>query len=78
MILNNFRAITLTCSPGFLASTTAEFTEAFGKALSLANEDSLAMRHRARKSSLRFSEEVFGAGWTKQLERLVDMSVSKK
>lgn len=62
---------------GFLASTTEEFTKCFDQALSLSAQDALAMRHRARKSALRFSEEVFSTNWTKQLEHLVDLSRSK-
>ncbi|KAK5171076.1 asparagine-linked glycosylation protein [Saxophila tyrrhenica] len=58
---------------GFLASTTTEFTDGFAKALSLSTEDALAMRHRARKGSLRFSEYVFSTAWTTQLERLVEL-----
>jgi alpha-1,2-mannosyltransferase len=62
---------------GFLASSTTEFTDAFRKALELSPEDALAMRHRARKSSLRFSEEVFSTAWIAQLERLVNLGRSK-
>jgi alpha-1,2-mannosyltransferase len=62
---------------GFLASTTIEFTEAFGKSLALSPEDALAMRHRARKSSLRFTEDVFSTAWTSHLERLVELGRSK-
>ncbi len=58
---------------GFLASTTPEFTEGFAKALALSADDALAMRHRARKSSLRFSEETFSTAWTAHLERLVEI-----
>lgn len=54
-----------------------EFTTAFEKALAVSPEDSLAMRQRARKSALRFSEEVFAEAWVKQLQSLVDMSSKK-
>jgi alpha-1,2-mannosyltransferase len=33
--------------------------------------DALAMRQRARKSSRRFSEEVFAKQWLQQMEKLV-------
>lgn len=62
---------------GFHASTPEEFSEGFSKALSMSSEDTLAMRHRARKSSLRFSEEVFSTAWTAQLDRLVDLGRGK-
>ena len=58
---------------GFHASTGEEYAEAFGKALSLGPEDALAMRRRARKSSERFSEEVFGRGWVDGVVRLVEL-----
>ena len=60
--------------PGFHATTIEDFASAFEKALSLSPEDALAMRLRARKNSLRFSEEVFGEAWSEQLEVLVEMS----
>jgi alpha-1,2-mannosyltransferase len=32
------------------------------------------MRQRARKSSWRFSEQVFSDAWTSELEKLVEMA----
>jgi len=54
---------------GFHATTSAEFAEAFDKALSLANP--LQVRLRARKSAKRFTEEEFANRWTSQMEKLV-------
>jgi len=62
---------------GFHASTVAEFVEAFDKALELSPEEAYAMRLRARKSSLRFSEQVFSEAWTGHLQTLVDMVTTK-
>ncbi|KXS97832.1 hypothetical protein AC578_10528 [Pseudocercospora eumusae] len=56
---------------GFHATTPQEFAEGFAKALSLSEEETLAMRLRARKSSWRFSEEVFSNAWLEQLKCLV-------
>ncbi|USW58372.1 Putative glycosyl transferase, family 1, ALG11 mannosyltransferase [Septoria linicola] len=56
---------------GFHASTPEEFASGFHKALSLAPEEAFAMRLRARKSSLRFSEQVFAEAWLGQLACLV-------
>ena len=64
------------CEIGFHASTPAEFSEAFAQALTLTPEETLAMRLRARKSSQRFSEEVFSTAWIMQLQRLVELSQS--
>ena len=58
---------------GFHASTTDEFAAGFAKALELSSDDALAMRLRARKSALRFSEEVFAEAWLKHLEQLVQL-----
>ena len=63
----------LICVTGFHASTTQQFADSFVEALTLSSEDALAMRLRARKSSSRFSEEVFGSAWLKQLERLIEL-----
>ncbi|KAK5127334.1 hypothetical protein LTR85_006673 [Meristemomyces frigidus] len=59
---------------GFHATTPEEFAAGFAKALDLSPDQALAMRQRARKSSLRFSEEVFSEAWTGQLERLVELA----
>ncbi|KAF2480158.1 hypothetical protein BDY17DRAFT_318676 [Neohortaea acidophila] len=58
---------------GFHASTDQEYADAFAKALALSPEDAYAMRHRARTSSSRFSEEVFRSAWTIHLDRLVEL-----
>nr|POE52193.1 gdp-man:man(3)glcnac(2)-pp-dol alpha-1,2-mannosyltransferase [Quercus suber] len=46
-------------------------------ALALSPEDAFAMRLRARKSSWRFSEQVFLKAWTEQLDRLVELAPGK-
>ncbi|CAK4027274.1 glycosyltransferase family 4 [Lecanosticta acicola] len=58
---------------GFHASTPSEFAEGFAQALSLSEEEALAMRQRARKSSWRFSEKVFRDAWLSQLENLLSL-----
>jgi len=57
---------------GFHASTSAEFAAGFAKALSLSPSEALAMRKRARKSALRFTEDEFRVRWLGQLQKLVD------
>lgn len=54
---------------GFHASTAAEFAAGFAKALSLSPEEALAMRKRARKSALRFTEDEFRVRWLRQLQK---------
>lgn len=58
---------------GFRASTEDEFAAAFEAALALPEEEKVAMRLRARKSALRFTEEEFEQKWIENLGRLVDM-----
>lgn len=58
---------------GFRASTEDEFAAAFEAALALPQEEKIAMRLRARKSALRFTEEEFSLNWLGQVEKLVDM-----
>ena len=59
---------------GFHASTPEQFADGFHKALSLSTDDAFAMRLRARKSSLRFSERVFADAWLQQLAHLITLS----
>ncbi|SMQ55682.1 unnamed protein product [Zymoseptoria tritici ST99CH_3D7] len=59
---------------GFHATTPKEFADGFAQALALKDEEAYAMRCRARKSSWRFSEEVFIEAWTKELVGLVDLT----
>ncbi|MCJ1403483.1 asparagine-linked glycosylation protein [Xylographa trunciseda] len=56
---------------GFHASTASEYAEAFSGALSLSSEEALTMRHRARLSAKRFSEERFASRWNAQLDALI-------
>ena len=63
--------LTDTPSPGFHATTAAEFADGYEKALSLANP--LAVRQRARKSAKRFTEEEFARKWLAQMSVLVDL-----
>jgi len=56
---------------GFHASTEEQFAEGFAKALELPSAEALAMRHRARESAKRFSEEVFSERWLTHLDALV-------
>lgn len=59
---------------GFHATTPKEFADGFAQALALKDEEAYAMRCRARKSSWRFSEEVFIEAWTKELVGLVHLT----
>ena len=59
---------------GFRASTEDQFAAAFETALALPVEEKMAMRARARRSALRFSEEEFHAGWLEQVGKLVSSS----
>ncbi|PLB46925.1 putative alpha-1,2-mannosyltransferase [Aspergillus steynii IBT 23096] len=58
---------------GFRASTEDEFAAAFEAALALPEEEKIAMRLRARRSALRFTEEEFGAKWIGEIGKLVRM-----
>ncbi|PYH46118.1 alpha-1,2-mannosyltransferase ALG11 [Aspergillus saccharolyticus JOP 1030-1] len=58
---------------GFRANTEDEFAAAFEAALALPEEEKVAMRLRARKSALRFTEEEFSLKWVKELEKLVKL-----
>ena len=69
--LTQVTLLVLTRNTGFLATTPDDFAEGFAKALELGTNLAFAMRERARKSSWRFSEQVFSEAWIKQLERLV-------
>ena len=60
--------------PGFYASTVSEYAGAFKKALLLPEEESGAMRQRARISAKRFSEGQFAIGWNAKLIELVELS----
>ncbi|RAK82406.1 alpha-1,2-mannosyltransferase ALG11 [Aspergillus fijiensis CBS 313.89] len=58
---------------GFRANTEDEFAAAFEAALALPEEEKVAMRLRARKSALRFTEEEFSLKWIKEVEKLVQL-----
>ena len=61
---------------GFHATTPEQFAEGFAKALELSDEEAFAMRLRARKSSWRFSEQVFSEAWERHLDALVELAES--
>ncbi|KAK6495239.1 asparagine-linked glycosylation protein [Arthrobotrys musiformis] len=63
---------------GYHATTAEEFAEGFKEALSLDEGDTVAMRERARESSLRFSEEIFEEQWNSVMDSLLDLLDSKK
>lgn len=58
---------------GFRATTEEEFAASFEAALALPEEEKVAMRLRARKSALRFTEEEFARKWIVEVEKLVAM-----
>ncbi|KAJ2893554.1 GDP-Man:Man(3)GlcNAc(2)-PP-Dol alpha-1,2-mannosyltransferase [Zalerion maritima] len=62
---------------GYHATTVEEFANAYEEALSLPERELVEMRLRARRSSRRFTEEVFARNWTREMEFLVGM-VDKK
>ena len=56
---------------GFRATTEDEFAAAFEAALALPREEKVAMRERARRSAVRFSEEKFGGRWIGAVGKLI-------
>ncbi|KAH9881635.1 asparagine-linked glycosylation protein [Plenodomus lingam] len=62
---------------GFHASTEDEYAEGFRKALTLSPEETLAMRHRARKSAERFTDRGFAESWLKNMEVLVALQIQQ-
>ncbi|KAJ5536920.1 Glycosyl transferase family 1 [Penicillium frequentans] len=59
---------------GFRAETEEQFAAAFEAALALPVEEKIAMRQRARRSALRFTEEEFAQKWLRQVQKLVQAS----
>ena len=64
-------------SPGFHATTVEQYAEGFRKALTLSPKETLAMRHRARKSAERFTDRGFAEKWLKNMEKLVALQVER-
>lgn len=62
---------------GFHATTETEFAAAFDAVLAMPEVEKVAMRLRARKSSRRFSDEEFARRWLVEMEKLVDIQVSR-
>ena len=62
---------------GFRASTEDEFAAAFEAALALPGEEKVAMRARARRSALRFSEEEFRGRWIGEIGKLIELQAGK-
>ncbi|KAK6524209.1 asparagine-linked glycosylation protein [Orbilia ellipsospora] len=63
---------------GYHAETAEQFAKGFEQALSLSSEETIAMRKRARKSSLRFSEEIFEEQWNNVMDSLLGRLEGKK
>ena len=59
---------------GFRAETEEQFAASFEAALALPEAEKLAMRQRARRSALRFTEEEFARKWLNQVQKLVQAS----
>lgn len=59
---------------GFRAETEEQFAAAFEAALALPESEKVAMRLRARRSALRFTEEEFSQKWLGQVQKLVEAS----
>ncbi|KAF1921764.1 hypothetical protein BDU57DRAFT_437318 [Ampelomyces quisqualis] len=62
---------------GFHATTVQEYADGFRKALSLSSLETLAMRHRARKSAERFTDRGFAEKWLANMEKLVALQVAR-
>ncbi|OCK99161.1 glycosyltransferase family 4 protein [Cenococcum geophilum 1.58] len=62
---------------GFHASTVSEYSKAFAKSLSFSPAETFAIRTRARKSALRFTDRGFAEKWIKHMERLVNLQIEK-
>jgi alpha-1,2-mannosyltransferase len=62
---------------GFHATTAQEYADGFHKALSMSPQETLAMRHRARKSAGRFTDLVFAEKWLANMEKLVALQVDR-
>ncbi|KAI9852865.1 MAG: asparagine-linked glycosylation protein [Thelocarpon superellum] len=60
---------------GFHATTAEEYAAAFATVLSMAPDETLAMRRRARASAQRFTEDAFATRWIAQMERLITLQV---
>jgi alpha-1,2-mannosyltransferase len=56
---------------GFRAETEEQFAASFEAALALPEAEKVAMRQRARRSALRFTEEEFSRKWLDQVQKLV-------
>lgn len=56
---------------GYHASTATGFAKAYAKALLLPKDECIAMRQRARVSASRFSDAVFMAAWTEEMQKLL-------
>jgi alpha-1,2-mannosyltransferase len=59
---------------GFRAETEEQFAAAYEAALALPETERVAMRLRARRSALRFTEEEFSRKWLRQVQKLVQAS----
>ncbi|KAF3903414.1 hypothetical protein ABW21_db0200919 [Orbilia brochopaga] len=62
---------------GYHATTADEFADGFQQALSLEPTATAAMRKRARKSAIRFSEEIFADGWDAMMDSLLGLRKSR-
>lgn len=69
-------SIHLIRTAGFHASSEKEYATAFAKVLSMAPQETLAMRQRARSSAKRFTEEAFSRNWVQQMEKLINIRES--
>ncbi|EPS42305.1 hypothetical protein H072_3730 [Dactylellina haptotyla CBS 200.50] len=63
---------------GYHAETADQYAEGFKQALSLDPKETVAMRERARKSSMRFSEEIFADQWDGVMDSLLAIKEGKK
>ena len=59
---------------GFRAETEEQFAAAFEAAFALPQAEKVAMRQRARRSALRFTEEQFAHRWLGQVHKLIEAS----
>lgn len=63
---------------GYHASNEEEYAAGFEMALAMSEVEKVAMRRRARQSALRFTEEKFGEGWVKEMDKMIRLRNEKQ
>lgn len=63
---------------GYHAANEEEFAVGFETALAMPEVEKVAMRRRTRRSALRFTEEKFGEGWVKEMDKMIRLRNEKQ